>query len=63
MSIDPLVIIACRLDHYRWECSHLGSAVAQRVRNGELPPDDAYAWARILGGMARKVLPPEYPCV
>lgn len=63
MWIDPRAIALCRRDHYVAECGSLGAAVVLRLREGSLPPDDAYWWARILGQMARKVLPPEYPTV
>ena len=44
---------------YRWcEFESLANSVVMRVREGSLPPDDAYWWARAVCEMAHKVTPP-----
>lgn len=46
-----------RRDHYATECHALGSALVGRILSGQIPPDDAYAWTRIVCELARKSAP------
>jgi len=43
------------------EVVSIASAVSQRVRAGTMPPDDAYAWTRVICELVRPQLPPPPP--
>ena len=58
MQIDPAVILALRVKHYRDECEVLGLGVVLQIREGRLLDADAYWWGRILGHAGRKILLP-----